>query len=91
MARIDIEIEDYLDEVATKYLVQELKKRNDFTAKDLDLTEIEIPKFKNSEQLLKYLKQLLGLRTWHDKKNKPRLRKKIYLREYLTKVLKHLK
>jgi hypothetical protein len=67
MARIDIEIEDYLDEVATKYLVQELKKRADFKPADLDLTTIEIPKFKTSEQLLKFIKQLLGLREWHTK------------------------
>jgi hypothetical protein len=68
MARIDIEIEDYLDEVATKYLIQELKKRADFKPSDIDLTDIEIPKFKTSDQLLKFIKQLLGLREWHDKK-----------------------
>lgn len=68
MARIDVEIEDYLDEVDTKYLVQELKKRKDFKSIDLDLRDIEIPIFKTPEQLLKFIKLVLGLREWHDKK-----------------------
>jgi hypothetical protein len=68
MARIDIEIEDYLDEVDTKYLVQELQKRKDIDLSLFDLNNIDIPKFKTPEQLLSYLKRLLGLREWHDKK-----------------------
>lgn len=68
MARIDVDIEEYLDEVDTKYLVQELKKRKDWASYKIDLDNIEIPKFKDSIQLLKYLKLILGLRTWHDKK-----------------------
>jgi len=67
MARIDVEIEDYLDEVDTKYLVQELKKRKDFKITELNLNDIEIPQFKTPELLLYYLKKLLHLREWHDK------------------------
>jgi hypothetical protein len=71
MARIDIDVEDYLDEVDTKYLVQELKKRHDLTKYAVDFKDMyqpEIPKFKGPEQLLNYIKLILGLRIWHDKK-----------------------
>jgi hypothetical protein len=67
MARIDIEIEEYLDEVDTKYLIQELQKRKDLINFRLDIDLFQIPEFKNSDQLLKYIKKLLGLREWHDK------------------------
>jgi hypothetical protein len=67
MARIDIEIEDYLDEVDTKYLVQELKKRKDFKDFKFDIDQIEIPIFDTSTQLLSFIKKCLGLRQWHDK------------------------
>jgi hypothetical protein len=66
MARIDIEIEDYLDEVATKYLVKELEKRHDLKDYKIDLYSIETPEFKNGTQLLSYIKKLLGLREFHD-------------------------
>jgi hypothetical protein len=68
MARIDIEIEDYLDEVDTKYLVRELNKREGFKITEFDLNKIEIPSFKTPELLLSYLKKILHLREWHDKK-----------------------
>lgn len=68
MARIDIEIEDYLDEVDTKYLVQELEKRKDYKVTELDLRNLDIPQFKTPELLLSYLKRILHLREWHDKK-----------------------
>ena len=67
MARIDIEIKEYLDEVDTKYLVQELNKRKDRNNYRIDIDDYDIPIFKDSEQLLKYIKRLLGLRQWHDK------------------------
>lgn len=69
MARIDVEIEDYLDEVDTKYLVRELEKRRDIK-EFIDtntLVNIELPEFRNRQELLKYIKKLLGLRLWHDK------------------------
>jgi len=66
MARIDVEIEDYLGEIDTKYLVQELRKRKD--VKGIQLDNIDIPVFETDDQLLKYLKKILGLREWHDKK-----------------------
>ncbi len=66
MARIDIEIEDYLDEVDTKYLVQELLKRKDRNKYKLDM-DIDLPTFRDSNELLKHIKRLLGLREWHDK------------------------
>jgi hypothetical protein len=75
MARIEVEIEDYLDEVDTKYLVRELLKRNDYekvlieenrkTA--LSINDIILPEFKTSDQILVYIKRLLGLKPWHDK------------------------
>lgn len=65
MARIEVEIEDYLDEVDTKYLIKELKRRKKIT--DLDLNELDIPEFKTPELLLSYIKRLLHIRPWHDK------------------------
>jgi len=67
MARIDIEIEEYLDEVDTKYLVQELKKRKDLRDYKVNIDTIEIPEFKTPEQILSFIKKLLHLREWHDK------------------------
>lgn len=67
MARIVVEIEDYLDEVDTKYLVQELLKRKDRYKYKCDLNQNEIPEFKTPELLLSYLKKILHLREWHDK------------------------
>ncbi len=66
MATIEFEIEDYLDEVSTEYLVQELNKRRDRNNYEIDIDR-KIPVFKDSEQLLNYIKQLLELRPWHDK------------------------
>lgn len=80
MARIDIEIEDYMDEVRTEYLVKECLRRHDFykimeaerkaeTAEFLkNPDKMILPEFKTSDQLLSYIKRLLGLRQWHDKK-----------------------
>ena len=68
MARIDVEIEDYLDEVNTKYLVQELKRRKDLKDYKLDIDQFEVPSFETPDALLKFLKRILGLREWHDKK-----------------------
>lgn len=66
MITIDIEVEDYLDKVETKYLVQELLKRKDLKKYNLN-DDNYIPKFKTSDELLRYLKKLLCLREWHDK------------------------
>ena len=68
MARIDIEIEDYLDEVDTKYLVRELQKRKDLKDFKIDLGEVDLPEFRNTDEVLKYIKRVLHLRQWHDKK-----------------------
>ncbi len=73
MARIDIEIEDYLDEVDTRYLLEELMKRKDFSPDKLkglglDLNEIARPNFKTTESVLDYLKFVLRLKPWHGKK-----------------------
>ncbi len=68
MAQIEVEIEDHLDEVDTKYLLIELRKRK-ISVKEINETdEIEMPEFAHSGQLLGYIKKLLGLRPWHDKK-----------------------
>jgi hypothetical protein len=80
MARVDIEIEEYLDEVRTVYLVRELIQRKDFedelkkelqrtqTSTKISVENITLPEFKNPEQLLFYIKRLLNLRQWADKK-----------------------
>ena len=75
MARIEVEIEDYLDEVDTKYLVRELLQRNDYEKvlieenrkTELSINDIILPEFKTSDQILVYIKRLLGLKPWHDK------------------------
>jgi len=67
MAQIDIEIEDYLDEVDTKYLVQELQKRKDCKEYKIKLDLDYLPDFKNSNEIFKYIRRVLGLREWHDK------------------------
>jgi hypothetical protein len=76
MARIDIEIEEYLDEVRTEYLVDELLRRKDAIQKLLEhkelkitnINEIIIPEFKTSDDVLNHLKLILRLKSWHDKK-----------------------
>jgi hypothetical protein len=80
MARIDVEIEEYLDEVRTVILVRELVRRKHFedelkkelqrtqTSTKINAENLTLPEFKNPEQLLFYIKRLLGLRQWSDKK-----------------------
>jgi len=64
MARIEVEIEDYLDEIDDKYLIKELKKRK----YNVVLSEYpEYPKFDTPDELLTYIKGLLGLKPWHGK------------------------
>ena len=72
MARIDIEIEEYLDEVRTESLFRELRKRKDFEDyiedyMNEDLPSYIIPDFETSEQVLNFVKRVLGLNSWHDK------------------------
>ena len=71
MARIDIEIEDYLYEVDTKYLVKELAKRRDLKDHKAELKNIpqdwDLPEFKTQEELLNYIKRVLHLKPWHGK------------------------
>jgi len=72
MARIDIEIEEYLDEVRSKYLFDELKKRKDFKIliedyyQEMKLAYI-IPDFKVSDDVLDFLKIVLNLKKWDTK------------------------
>jgi hypothetical protein len=72
MARIDIEIEDYLDEVRTEYLFKELERRKDFP--DFIKQYVQettpkyiIPDFNLPEQVLDFIKITLRLKPWHDK------------------------
>ena len=73
MALIDIEVEEYLDEVRTVYLFKELKKREDFKdyikeyITETTPDKIPIPEFYSSDEMLQYIKALLHLRPWHDK------------------------
>jgi hypothetical protein len=81
MARIDIEIEDYLDEVTTKYLVRELLTRKDFNevlksenSKYEKRTELfddpkkfPLPDYKYTDDMVVYIKRILRLKQWHTK------------------------
>jgi hypothetical protein len=73
MARIDIEIEDYLDEVRTEYLFHEIKKRKDFKDFikeyiDEEMPKYIIPEFKTSIEILDFIKLVLGLKNGMIKK-----------------------
>jgi len=75
MARIDIEIEYYLDEVRTEYLVNEIVKRKDAVKELLkhkeikiaNIDEFTIPAFKTTDDVLNYIRIVLGLKKWHTK------------------------
>lgn len=73
MATIDLDIEEYLDEVRTVYLFKELKKRKDFKnyieeyIAETTTDKLPVPEFDSSDEMLKYIKALLHLRPWHDK------------------------
>jgi len=75
MARIDIEIEDYLDEVDTKYLVNELVQRKDAVKELLKHKEIKISNidefaisaFRTTDDILNYIRLVLRLKKWHSK------------------------
>jgi hypothetical protein len=76
MARIDIDIEDYLDEVSTRDLLSELKIRKNFIS-EVKTLGIDILKEIPDDDLIAYLidnyskekliKKILCLREWHDK------------------------
>jgi hypothetical protein len=71
---VDIDIEDYLDECESKYMVRELNKRGfkipekeGEVIKDLQGKEKYIfPDFKSPEHLLLFIKEAIGLKPWHD-------------------------
>ena len=65
MAKVNVFIEDWVDidlnEIDTDDLMEELKSRD-------DVEEIElIPKFKEPQGQLAFIKETLGLKNWHDK------------------------
>jgi hypothetical protein len=73
MARIDIEIEEYLDEVRTELLFRVLKKRKDFDILmkdyiDEHTPEYLLPELETGDQVLRFIKIVLRLNPWHDKK-----------------------
>ena len=73
---VDVEIEDYLDEVESKSLIKELERRGfKVPQKEGEIVKdiygnvhYNFPEFKSPEQLLGFIKEALGLKSWHDKK-----------------------
>jgi hypothetical protein len=61
MARISIEvdIEDYINEIESNDLIKELKKRGKSIPSD-------VPIFSTREKHLRYIKWVLGLQPYHD-------------------------
>lgn len=77
MALIEIEIENYLGDIDTKYLVNELLKRKDAVRelfkhkeiKDSNINELLIPVFRTTEDTLDYIRLILRLKKWHSKES----------------------
>ena len=65
MARIDVEIEDYLDEVESKYLVEELSRRKGF---EFLKTKIEKEEFRLHSKI-KQIQDILGLQPFTNKED----------------------
>lgn len=63
--KIDIDIEDYLDEVETKHLQAELMRRKRTLAIDDDWTDLQ--PVTDPGELKQVLLHLLDLRAWHGK------------------------
>ncbi|MDR0692556.1 MAG: hypothetical protein LBF69_05920 [Prevotellaceae bacterium] len=59
MARIEIDLDDYVDKISTEVLLDELKRRG----KDI----AAIHEFKTDTEKINYLKAIFGLREFHDK------------------------
>ena len=66
MALIEVDIEDYLDEVSDNYLIDELKRRGYIISRKNLKIKNEQHEFKTDNDLLNYLKDLMGLRRYHD-------------------------
>lgn len=76
MARIDIDIEDFLDEVRTEDLITELSHRenckSEFKRLGVDILdelsdEDVISDLEDRFTPLNLIRKILGLRPWHDK------------------------
>jgi hypothetical protein len=69
MARINIDIEDYLDEVNTEILISELSKRS--VKKTSYLSEIDLKdllfELQERKSNLDIFRLILGLKKWHGK------------------------
>ncbi len=61
LIEVDIDIEDYLGEVDTSDLLEELESRDDFFLGDFSFD------FKTPKQQYEAVKKVLGLREFHDK------------------------
>jgi hypothetical protein len=76
MAQIDIDIEDYLDEVKTEYLISELLKRKNKSKafkecwEECDTDDLieEVKSRFEGGGILKLLRSILNLRAYDDKK-----------------------
>jgi len=71
---VDVDIEDYLDEVESKYLVKELNQRGFNIPEEIEVKKdnygkeiYSFPVFKTKEDLLRFVKEAIGLKPWHDK------------------------
>jgi hypothetical protein len=74
MARINIDIEDYLDEVNTEILISELSKRSvkkTSYLSEIDLSEIDLKdllfELQERKSNLDIFRLILGLKKWHGK------------------------
>lgn len=77
MARIDIDIEDYLDEVSTSDLMSELLSRKNIMSQ-LKGKGVDVLDALSEDDIINYLKdhfsaeaiikKVLNIRPWHDKK-----------------------
>jgi hypothetical protein len=70
---VDVDIEDYLDECESKYLIRELNKRG-FNIPEKDPYKKRnkkryiFPEFETPEEVISFLKEAVGLKQFHDKK-----------------------
>lgn len=70
---VNIDIDDIIDEIDDDVLVDELNRRGyNIKQKKIrtslhNLDDYEYPDFKTKEELLLFIKGVLGSRSWHDK------------------------
>ena len=72
LIEVDIDLEDYLDEVKSRYLVKELNKRGykiPEKKEDVDVkeeSEFTFRDFETAPDVIKFLKKFMGLQHYQD-------------------------